>query len=44
MTGPLYFFQAMVTVDLVHPQAGSQQPTRPVSHPQTLQGEAWALR
>ena len=23
---------------LVHPQAGSQQPTRPVSHPQTLQG------
>ena len=26
------------------PQAGSQQPTRPVSHPQTLQGKAWALR
>lgn len=35
---PLYFFQALVTVDLVHPQTGSQQPTRPVSHPQTLQG------
>ena len=29
---------------LVHPQAGSQQPTRPVSHPQTLRGKAWALR
>ena len=39
-----YFFQALVTVDLVHPQAGSQQPTRPVSHPQTLRGKAWALR
>lgn len=39
MAGPLYFFQALVTVDLVHPQAGSQQPTRPVSHPKTLQGE-----
>ena len=38
MAGPLYFFQALVTVDLVHPQAGSQQPTRPVSHPQTLRG------